>query len=96
MRHEKVIPNELNDSKVKIDVGFYLEAGNKPVYLVEVYVQAKGQRKWRHAVDTNDYDYRKLSMADRREFENEIYLTLVTPKDIMEAKMELWNKMKPE
>lgn len=99
MRHEKVIPNELNDSLVKIEVEAQMVFDNKIEYEFEVSVRIKGPKAWRNwapAVDLSSKEYRKLGLSERREYANKVISGLVTEKEILEAKMELWNKMKPE
>lgn len=95
MRHEKIIENEVKNQEIKIEVEAYLHQ-TETSYEIDVYSRNKNARKWIPVVDRNDYDYRKMSSAGKATFENEINLTFVSAPEILEAKMELWEKMKPE
>ncbi len=101
MRHEKIIENELNGTKIKIDVEAYMPAfDGKPDYQFEISIREKGPKgswkQWRPAVDTSGKEYRKLGLSERREYASKVIGSLVTPAEILAAKMELWEKMKPE
>lgn len=98
MRHEKIIENELNNTKIKIEVEAAVNNGFV-IYDYEVSVRRMGNKAWKQwapAVDTSSKEYRKLGLSERREYANKIISALVTTAEILAAKTELWEKMKPE
>lgn len=95
MRNQKTIENPLTGERILIEVEAFI-VGHQMAYKTEVYTQAKGKRVWKPAVDTNSKEYRILSTPERIVFENNENSKLVSPAEILAAKLELWEKMKPE
>lgn len=60
------------------------------------YEDSKGKRTWQDCLDRDSNTYRRLNQADRIEQIKKANLELVSPEEIFEAKMELWQKLKPE
>ena len=94
MNHEKIIKRK-DGSRVKISVHFYMWGSTTFGYDTSVQICGKGKRKWQMFVDADDYKYRAMPMEDREVFKNQQELLAVTKEDILEAKTELWNKLKP-
>jgi len=92
MRHEKLIKKE-NGDKVIIKVHFWMYHENSR-YDVDLQICLKGKRKF-HFIQADGYEYRSLSMSDRRLYMHNKYLEHVTEDQIFEAKTELWNLLKP-
>lgn len=64
--------------------------------LVGVYTCEKGKRTWKNCVDTNSVYYRKLDKLGRKQYEKNKISELVTKDEIYQAKLELWNSLKPK
>lgn len=95
MKHEKLIKRE-DGSRVKIDVEFYANSiMGEHRYLYRVLICGKGKKKFTNPANTDSYEYRSLSMPDRRKYEERQYLEYVTNEEILATKLELWNKLKP-
>ena len=92
MNHEKIITKE-NGDKVKINVSVYLNY-NTAVYKLSLSLLPKGKRKFVQ-ISFDGYEYRQLNMEQRREYELKEYLKEVSENDIYQAKIELWEKLKP-
>lgn len=98
MKHEKTIKRESGDQH-KIDVDFWVDGYNdnfKMVWTVSVWRKEKRKQKWIHVHSSDDYMYRRLDADGRRKHELEAFLKHVSTEEILEAKLELWNKLKPE
>lgn len=67
----------------------------KPEYVVTVSVCDAGKRKFKPIDPSNNYSFRVLSLDDRQQYLMERYLEIVTAEQIHEAKLELWEKLKP-
>ena len=92
MRHEKVIKRE-DGKQVRIVVNIELFAHE--LFNVTVTIRDKGKKNWNHVYNSDERDYRKLDMDKRRECINQCELLHATPAEILEAKLELWEKIKP-
>lgn len=93
MQHEEIIKRD-NGSKVKIII--YLWLTPEDHYWVKVLILQNNKRKWQNISNKDDYEYRKLSTSDRRLYDVALYLQYVSKDEILHAKMNLWNKLKPE
>jgi len=96
MKHEKIFIRE-DKSKIKIIVTFRSDSWihSAPEWNYEIEKQAAGKRKWIKVEYDNDYKWRNLSMEDRRKYEHKKNLEIVTEKEILEAKLEFWEIIKP-
>lgn len=96
MRHEKVIKRE-DGTRVKITVELisYRFVDKALTYDVNVTYCEKGKKTWQPVYDTDSFNYRKLSIEERREFIDAQKLLAATPAEILSAKLELWEKIKP-
>ncbi len=98
MTHKKTIKRD-NGLQYQICVNVYLDSyGNKGVeYRIDIYCRKKGKRNWLNVEKGIDsYKYRGLSMEERSEYDIKNNLRYLTQDEIHEAKLELWNKLKPE
>lgn len=97
MMHEKIIRRD-DGSRVKItcDVRPRLFSGKGASYTTSVTKCEKGKRKFVPYNYNYDYVYRALSMSERREYANEIDLTMASIEEIYSTKLEAWEKLKPE
>ena len=98
MKHEKIVKRE-NGIQYLICVNFLISSygRNETKYMVEIYYREKGKRNWLNIDrDIYDHDYRALSMEKREEYDNKNMLRFVSKDEIYDAKIELWNLLKPQ
>jgi len=93
MQHEKLVVNEIGD-KIKIRISFWVD-NNRPFYDIVIYVCKKGKRKFYCINYGDDYEYRRLSMPERREFMLQKYIKIVPIEFINQAKKEMYDLLKP-
>jgi len=93
MNHEKLLKRS-DGSKIKIRVRFWIRT-IYPMYDVEVLICEPRKRTFYNVYSSDDWSYRKLSMEEREKYVYEKQLEHVTEDEIMEAKMEMWNILKP-
>jgi hypothetical protein len=96
-RHEKIFKRE-DGTQYRIDAFLYVESFSQLRFKYDVSVtwKAKGKRKWLNVSDSDDWECRKLDIEDREKWHYQKYLEHVTAEEILETKLELWNKIKPE
>lgn len=96
MRVDKIFKRE-NGVQYQITISFWVDSYSEvPRWDIGCYCKDKGQKKWRNIHNTLvDYEFRSLSMEDRRKHTDKNILRFVTPEEILSVKMELWNKLKP-
>lgn len=93
MNHGKLLKRE-DGTHYKITASFYMSC-SIPIWGVTVWRKEKGKRTWVNIVDNNSWSYRSLSMIEREKFSAEKCLEHVTADEILSAKIELWEKLKP-
>lgn len=94
MKHEKIIKRE-DGTQVKIDVSAYVARLNDLVYKTMIFTKQPKKRTWIHVQIKEDWNYRSLSTEQRQE-KNELHkLNFVTAEELNQAKIELWEKLKP-
>lgn len=97
MTHEKIVKRE-DGTQYQICVTAILDSyrTESMIYRVVVNRRFKGKRKWlRLGKEIYDHEYRRLSMDERSEYDNKNNLRFVTKEEIYDAKIELWNLLKP-
>ena len=83
-------------SKIKISVTILRNsAKNNVEYSMSGQQKAKNARKWLHVVNVDSNTYRKLSMEDRRVYENNVILSLIGAEKYNAILTEAWNSLKP-
>jgi len=98
MRHEKIVKRE-DGTQYQICVNAYLDSYRNDAmkYRVDVFYKQKGKRKWLNVdKEIYDHEYSRLSMDERREYDNKNILRFVTKEEIYDAKIELWDLLKPQ
>ena len=93
MNHEQIIKRD-DGTKVGITVRFWLNA-TRPEYDIYVYTCDKGKRTYRHCFDMDGWEYRALSMEDRRAYTQNQYLKFVSQEEINSAKLAVWQLLNP-
>ena len=94
MHHEKIITRP-NGDKIRIDVYLQIDM-NSLFWRTIISICGKGKRKYNNPVDTDSYSFRRLSMPDREKNITEQQLKIVTAEELLSAKNELWEKLKPQ
>jgi hypothetical protein len=93
MNHEKIF-KRADGSSVLISVSVSIEwSSNEPYWSRSVHVRAKGKRRWSGVYD--QYTPRGLSQPEREKLINEAELKHCTPDEVLQVKMDLWEKIKP-
>jgi len=67
----------------------------KPNYEIAVCVCQPKKRTFYGVYDSNDYEYRALKIVDRAAYILAKQLEVCTKEEMMEAKMKLWESIKP-
>jgi hypothetical protein len=94
MYHEKIFKRE-DGSRVKLMVSVMF-LYNKLVYRCSTSTCIKGKRTWISTTNTDNYTYRALGMKDRKKVEEADMMKVVTPEEILEARLETWQLLKPK
>jgi len=93
MNIEKIIKRK-DKSRVKIGVTLHVDARG-PIWSVWVAFCPPGKRKFIPVDLSNNYQWRGLNMADRAKATRTEQLKHVTEAEILAAKVELWESLKP-
>ena len=93
-KHEKIFKRE-DGSRVKIVADLMNYRLFDFEYRTSVYTCKKNKRSWFGVVNTDSYEYRGLSMDDRRKAEKAAQLKIVSKDEILQVKIELWELLKP-
>lgn len=96
MKHEKIIKRD-NGDRIQLIINFdYNYFREKTSYRVSLMLIQKGKRKAVNPIDTDSHEYRSKSFPDgRNTYELEQIMKYVTPQEIYQAKIEVWEKLKP-
>jgi hypothetical protein len=94
MRIEKVIKRE-DGSKVRITATIN-QTYNKLTYETWVHVCGKGKRSWVGVYSTDDFSFRRLDSKGREAFVESKQLLHVTKLELYQARLELWESIKPQ
>jgi len=93
-QHEKILKRP-DGTRVKIIVSFWDSRTGYRYDIEDVRTCAKGKRTWVPVQDSNCYSYRRLSLDDRAKEKVKEELKVVTKEEVLQAKLELWEKLKP-
>lgn len=92
---EKILKRE-DGTSVLIVVDF-VNIGHGPIIEIRrVQRRGKNKRKWAPVFDDNDHNYRCLSYEERQKYEYEKQLYYVSKEELLHAKIELWETIKPK
>ena len=95
MRHSKIINRE-SGNQFKILAAIFF-AANEFRYEVQVLYKRKGGRVWDHVpINIRQKQYRKMTLSERRVYDEKNYLRFVTADEILQAKQELWRLFEPK
>ena len=98
MRHEKIIKREDGTQyRILVNVSVSYMSSKPVMYDIGVDYRLKGKRSWVQLPDTiYDFQFRSLSMDARRIHTEKNMLRFLSKEEIYEAKLEAWQKLKPE
>jgi hypothetical protein len=94
VKYEKVIKRQ-NGKRVRIIVSAHF-AQNLVEYRVMVHICEPKKRTWVSTFNSMDYSYRSLSIHDRKQCEYKALLNHASESELHDAKLELWEAMKPK
>lgn len=95
MTHSKIFTRP-DGTKIKVKVWLYIENFvDNFMYNLSVTICPPGKRKFVNAVDTDSHTFRMLGMNDRAANIAAQQSAILTAAEILEAKMGLWEKLKP-
>lgn len=84
------------DDGNRVEVSVALSPCTRGVeYVFHVRTAAKGKRTWKDCYDGDGYLYRSLSLGARRVFREAEMLKVISAEELHEAKLELWQSLKP-
>ncbi|MCK5019630.1 MAG: hypothetical protein KAS32_21405 [Candidatus Peribacteraceae bacterium] len=95
MKHKKIIKRG-NGKQFQINVRVYefMECFH---YGINVVTREKGKRKWNDIPrQIPEWNWRRLSMEDRRRSDDKNTLRFVSLEEIHAAKIEAWESLKPK
>lgn len=87
MRHERILKRD-DGNKVKITASLRIDHRDT-TWLIDVETCEPRKRTWVDVVDHDSYEYRRLNMKDREEYEYQQQLLHVTKQEIHDTKVEL-------
>jgi len=96
-KHEKIYKKEDGTQyKIEVDLSLTNYIGVEHEYNITLRMRLKRKRVWKELTDTlSDWEFRTLSMEDRRIHVYENIKRHVPENVIRTAKLELWQKLKP-
>lgn len=96
MQTEKIFIRE-DKSRVKIVVYFYIDSRyTTSTWDWQVLIAQPGKRKFKDVVNPDDHEYRSQSFPEgRNKWAKAKQLEYVTPEEVLEVKMDLWQQLKP-
>ena len=96
MYYTKIIKRENGDT-IKIGVTLILPfLEKKAEYGLRLMITPKGKRKDIDPIDTDSWEYRQASFPEgRRQHEYNQMLRYASAEELLQAKLELWEKIKP-
>jgi len=96
LKLEKILKRD-DGSRVKLTISMSVmyPVSNEVNYIFRVELCKKGKRTWSEPTDNNNYKHRLLSLEERINAINMAYLDHVSLAEINNAKLELWQSIKP-
>lgn len=95
MKHETVLKRDDGSKAVIYTAIRAISHSDDVVFNQEVWTAEKGKRKLKPSFSTDDYTWRRLSREEKAIFEMNSMLEHVTKIELHQAKLELWEKIKP-
>lgn len=92
----EIIYTRADGTKVKVSASFYAPYLGKPEWEIRVSVCPPKKRTWVGVYSGDDYMYRRLDQAGKNAYVMEKQLMHCTKEEMLAAKLQLWESMKPE
>lgn len=85
-------------TEVAIYVYFYESVSDREWHIDDIRYREFKRRSWKSLKKSfsDSYDYRRLSMGDRRKYEMQKYIEFVGEDKLKEAIMNAWEQLKPD
>lgn len=93
MTHEKIYNRE-DGSKVKISVWLYVQQ-NHPHWSFLIFIQEPDSERWLDPFTDRDYQNRIVKPGFLEGLAGDTFEHYVSKEEILDAKLELWKKIKP-
>ena len=96
MLYEKII-KRADGSRVQVFISFDRNANrcDQAFYVDDLRVCAAGKRVFISVVNTVSWQFRQTPMDEGQAFKMQQYLKHITEAEILKAKTEFWQKLKP-
>lgn len=94
MTHEKIFKRK-DGTHIKISVWLYVHQ-NKSNWGYVLFVKEAGSDRWFDPFSDKDYILRIVNPRSVDGVKMDTYDHYVTPKEILQAKLELWEMIKPK
>lgn len=96
MQHEEIIKRQ-DGAQYRIRVRLHVDSYSEIFeYRIDVMYKPKRKRTWLQLPqELSDWEYRSLSLEDRRKATHKNYVKFVSQEEIDNVKMILWQKLKP-
>lgn len=91
---EELILKRTDGTQYKIDVTLAIDF-RKTYWTVELWKKEPGKRTWHNVHNSDDYRWRRLDSKGRKKAIDELHLQHVSKNELLEAKLKLYNKLKP-
>lgn len=85
-------------TEVAIYVYFYESVSDREWRIDDIRYREFRKRNWNSLYNSfeSDYDYRRLSVSDRKKYELQKYIEFVGEDKLKEAIMNAWEQIKPD
>jgi|GEM_PF-6023549 len=94
MTHEKIFKRS-DGTEVKVSVWLYVHE-NKSNWGYLLWIKEPGSERWVDPFSDRDYVLRIMNPKLQEGVKIDTYEHYVSPKEILQAKMELWKLIKPK
>lgn len=94
MTHETILKRE-DGTKISIHISLWVDMKDDCTWKVTVAICSPRKRSYSYVSKSDEYEWRRLSMEDREKATMLEYLKHVTAEEILSAKIDLWNAIKP-
>ncbi len=93
MTHEKIYLRA-DGTKVKVSVWLYVQQ-NHPYWSFLIFIQEPHSERWLDPFTDRDYQMRIVQPGFQQGLAGDTYEHYVSSQEILDAKLELWEKIKP-
>lgn len=93
MTHEKIFTRK-DGTRIKVSVWLYVHE-NKSNWGYLIFVQEPGSDRWLDPFSDRDYILRIMNPKFESGLKTDSFSNYVSPEEILKAKLELWQMIKP-